>query len=269
MPNIPIYFQRDMPPTTPAPSSTSTLPIHKHKFECPKLRLHLNNLSHEGSSIFLSSFHGNEDFSTQIQNVLNLLYSPTDTRPGTRSVTLILRELDGVAYTTGIDIDTDHKEIHLNLNYIVRASKSKPSVRHEILGVLCHELVHCFQYSAHGSAPGGFIEGIADYVRLRAGLGAEHWRQEAEGKWDRGYQHTGYFLDWLERKFGDGTVKGMNGCCREGEWSEERVFGECCRGRKVGELWEEYREELKRRKEGEEKEETPPEPVPTHGAAEE
>ena len=45
------------------------------------------------------------------------------------------------------------------------------------------------------TCPGGLIEGIADWVRLRAGLGAKHWKQEADGKWDAGYQHTGYFLE--------------------------------------------------------------------------
>lgn len=35
-----------------------------------------------------------------------------------RSVTLVLREMDGVAYTTGSDLDNDHKEIHFNTSYI-------------------------------------------------------------------------------------------------------------------------------------------------------
>lgn len=274
MPAVPIYFQTAMPPTTPAPSSSTsptTLPIRSHRFDTPTLRLHLNELSHEGASIFLSSFHGNEDFDTQVQNVLNLLYTPTCHRPGTRSVTLVLRQLDGVAYTTGTDLDGDHKEIHLNLNYITRAAKTKPSIRDEILGVVCHELVHCFQFNAQGTCPGGFIEGIADWVRLRAGLAAKHWRQEAEGKWDAGYQHTGYFLEYLEQRFGPGTVRRMNGCLGEGKWDERSVFGECCEGKRVESLWEDYREELKRRKEREEekegeREEEAPEPVPTHGA---
>lgn len=272
MPTIPVYFQTAMQPTTPASGSggsdAATLPIRPHRFDTPKLRLHLNELSHEGASIFLSSFHGNEDFEMQVQNVLNLLYTPDCKRPGTRSVTLVLRELDGVAYTTGTDLDNDHKEIHFNLNYIVRASKTKPSVRDETLGVVCHELVHCFQWNAHGTCPGGLIEGVADWVRLRAGLAAKHWRQEAEGKWDAGYQHTGYFLEYLEQRFGSGTVRWINGCLRNQKWDESKVFGECCGGKEVGELWQEYREELKKRKEkeGEDARAEAPEAIPTHAA---
>ena len=299
MPTIPSYFQTAMPPTTPAsappPSSSSTtnttsdtsdtnntnssnitttthpLPPHPHTFPHPTLRLHLNDLPHEGTSLFLTTIHGAEDLSAQLQTVLSLLYaSPSSPRPGTRSVTLVLRAIDGVAYTTGTELDDDHKEIHLNVNYVVKASKSKPSLRQEILGVIMHELVHCFQHNARGTCPGGLIEGIADFVRLRAGLGAAHWRREAEGKWDRGYQHTGYFLDWLERKFGEGTIRRMNACLRdeEGEWEEGRVFGRCCAGRSVEGLWEEYREELKREKDqdGMEEGEETPEAVPTHAA---
>lgn len=170
--------------TSPEPA---VLPIRKHKFDTPKLRLQLNDLSHEGSSIFLSNIKASEDFETQVQNVLNLLYdNPKDSqRPETRSVTLILRDMDGVAYTTGLDLDEDHKEIHLNLNYVKR---SRQDQRYELLGVLCHELVHCFQWNAEGTCNGGLIEGIADWVRLRAGLAAKHWKQEAEGDWDGGKQ---------------------------------------------------------------------------------
>jgi hypothetical protein len=227
----------------------------------------MEDLAHDGSAIFLSNFKGSEDFEAQVQNVLNLLYTPKSVRPGTRSVTLILRPFDGVAYTTGTDLDDDHKEIHLNLNYI---RSIRTPVRHEILGVLCHELVHCYQWNAEDTCPGGLIEGIADYVRLRAGLSAATWRQEADGKWDRGYQHTGFFLDYLEKRFGDGTIKQLNAILRTGRFDEKKVFGTCCEGHDVEQLWKEYGEELKKKQDAEsekgdrKEKENVPEPVPTH-----
>ncbi|KAI7605037.1 hypothetical protein KC343_g13877 [Hortaea werneckii] len=255
MPITPTYFQQAMPAISrphDAPSGTTSPippPIRTHQFPPPKIRLHLDDLSHEGTSIFLSNIKASEDLPHQIQTVLNLLYTPTCPRPGTRSVTFILRQYHGLAYTTGTDLDDDHKEIHLNLDYIRRVGAER--ARHEVLGVICHELVHCFQWNAGGSCPGGLVEGMADYVRLNAGLAARHWKQEAEGNWDQGYQHTGFFLQWLEEKFGAGTVRRLNGCLREGRYDEGRVFGECCRGRRVEELWREYREELQRRGDGE------------------
>lgn len=50
------------------------------------------------------------------------------------------------------------KEIHFSLDHIKR---SKNRARDEIMGVLVHEVVHCYQYDAKGTCPGGLIEGIA------------------------------------------------------------------------------------------------------------
>jgi hypothetical protein len=233
-----------------ASQNPMTAPVRKHKFDVPKLRLQFNDLSHEGSSIFLSNIRGHEDLETQVQNVLNLLYTPDCHRPGTRSVTLIVREAGGVAYTTGLDLDDDHKEIHLDLNYVAR---SRPDQRYELLGVLCHELVHCFQWNAEGTCNGGLIEGIADWVRLRAGLPAKHWKQDAHGKWDAGYQQTGFFLDYLEHRFGPGTVRAINACLRKGKYDEQKIFEKCCEGECVEELWKSYVKHLKERQAKEEK----------------
>jgi hypothetical protein len=233
-------------------------PIRKHKFPEPKLRVHLNDLSHPGSGTILNRLRPAEDFSEQVQNVLNLLYNPEDPRPATRSITLVLRDCGGgVAYTTGIELDDDHKEIHFDLNYIwnnsdhnASADKATPQTREELLGVICHELVHCFQWNAENTAPGGLIEGIADWVRLRAGLAAKHWRREAGGDWDAGYQHTGYFLEYLEQRFGEGTVKGINARLREDQYDEEEFWKDCCDGKTVEKLWEDYRKSLKELDEG-------------------
>ncbi|KAK4544518.1 hypothetical protein LTR36_004090 [Oleoguttula mirabilis] len=249
MPVIPAYFQQNMPaisrPEQAPSASPATLPIRKHKFPTPKLRVHLDDISHEGSSVFLSNIKGNEDLETQVQNVLNLLYTPDSVRPGTRSVTFVLRQYPGLAYTTGTDLDDDHKEIHINLAYLTRVKEP----RHEILGVICHELVHCFQWNAEGTCNGGLIEGIADWVRLNAGLSATHWKQEAEGEWDGGYQHTGYFLEFLEQRFGKGTVRKINDGLREGKYDEKKLFSGCCGGKEVEELWKEYGHELKNKAE--------------------
>jgi Peptidase of plants and bacteria len=79
-------------------------------------------------------------------------------------ISLILRSMEGVAHTCG---SLSQKEIHFSLDYI---KKSANRARDEIMGVLVHEVVHCYQYNACGTCPGGLIEGIAgrevDYTRL-------------------------------------------------------------------------------------------------------
>ena len=149
--------------------------------------------------------------------------------------------MDGVAFTKGSDLDRDHKEIHFSLDYI----NGTPSARQkdEIQGVLVHEMVHCWQWNALGTAPVGLTEGIADFVRLKAGLSPPHWKKESGGQWDAGYQHTGYFLEWMESTLGEGSVRKINDALKDTKY-EEDDFWERLFGKKVGLLWKEYEASL-------------------------
>ena len=149
--------------------------------------------------------------------------------------------MDGVAYTKGSELDREHKEIHFSLDYI----NGLPSARQkdEIQGVIVHEMVHCWQWNALGTAPVGLVEGIADFVRLKAGYSPPHWKKESGGQWDAGYQHTGYFLEWMESTLGEGSVRRINDALKDTKY-EEDDFWEQLFGRKVGLLWKEYEASL-------------------------
>lgn len=218
-------------------------------FPLPKLRLEVRDLSHGGSDTFLKAVVATRALAESVQSVLTLLYqspkSSTTTVPTTRSVTLILRPMEGVAYTTGSDLDNDHKEIHFSLDYIHKIAKNRK--KDEIMGVLTHEMVHCFQYDAFGTCPGGLIEGIADWVRLHANLSPPHWKKEAKGKWDAGYEHTAYFLEYLEQRFGEGTVRRINDKLRIEKYHQKRFWTELL-GRPVEQLWEDYGDSLEKEK---------------------
>ncbi|KAI4721959.1 plant basic secretory protein [Aureobasidium sp. EXF-10727] len=241
----------------PEPTTTSGFPK-------VKLRLELRDLTHPSTDLFLKNFNSAKDFADLVDTVLKRLYTiphhddattslprPTHPKiPPTRSVTLILRDMDGVAYTTGADIDDDHKEIHLSLGYLkhVATQKAGYSARTEILGVVCHELVHCFQWNARGTCNGGFIEGIADWVRLNAGFIPPHWKKEAGKSWDTGYQNTGYFLDWIEKTKDTGSVYVMNQALVHKKYDNETYWKDLF-GQSVESLWKEYAESLKKPKE--------------------
>jgi hypothetical protein len=99
-------------------------------------------------------------------------------------------------------------------------------------------------------------------VRLKAGFEAPHWSQpksakERSEKWDSGYQHTAYFLAWLEDVWaGRGAVGLLNdrlaqvGYIGEGksEDSEEKHSGHKRKegfwkglfGAEIDELWDQY-----------------------------
>ncbi|KAI1807619.1 BSP-domain-containing protein [Daldinia bambusicola] len=252
-------------------SSTSTSTV-----DLPRLRLHIQDVAHPGSSIFLSSVNAATVLRDSIDAIHKHLYtnppspsppsslSPSSSSssssyslplspPPTRSVTLILRDMDGVAYTTGVDLDPEHhKEIHFSLRYISSippstiSSPSPSSSRQssEIRGVVLHELVHCYQWNGLGRAPGGLIEGVADWVRLKCDLAPPHWRRDhVPAKWDVGYQGTAYFLEYLEHRFGGGTVRRLNEKLR-GQTYDEKTFWAELVGGPVEQLFEDYKKTL-------------------------
>jgi len=221
----------------------------KERFHEPKIRLEIRDLRHPGAKAFLNALEPVDCFSEAVKNVQRLLYlkpsCPTTTLPTTRSVTLILRDMGGVAYTTGSDLDSDHKEIHLSLSYVAK----QPTARccDEITGVLTHELVHCYQYDAYSTCPAGLIEGIADWVRLRCNLCPPHWKPSIDGGWDKGYDGTAYFLEYLEQRFGDGTVRRMNEKLRLQKYHEKQFWVELV-GWPVDHLWDAYCNKVKKGK---------------------
>ncbi|KAI2475449.1 BSP-domain-containing protein [Pyrenophora tritici-repentis] len=178
-----------LPATDSTSTSTSTTPdalplSHPtHPITPPRpplLRLRLDDLSTPGTTTFLRLVHATHALTHALNTVLTHLYTslPTSSIPATRSVTLVLRAMDGVAYTTGLSLDDDHKEIHFNTTYIEGIAPTRQ--KEEIMGVLVHEMVHCWQRDACGTAPGGLIEGVADWVRLKAGLAPPHWKRRAD-----------------------------------------------------------------------------------------
>ena len=224
--------------------ASNTRPHPKPTLPKSKLRLICQDLDHEGASIFFTNNNPSTSLSKAVDSVLSALYKPTKTNdhiPPTRSVTVTLRSMGGVAYTTGSDIDYDHKEIHFSLDYI----KSIKTERHkeEIQGVLVHEMVHCWQWNGQGTAPGGLIEGIADFVRLKAGLNPPHWKKENAGKWDAGYQHTGYFLEWIEDGWGDGSVRKINNALKDEKYGDGKLWKQLF-GMEVDDMWDEYAKKL-------------------------
>ncbi|KAF8628278.1 hypothetical protein AX15_004042 [Amanita polypyramis BW_CC] len=178
-----------------------------------RYRLSIEDLGHEGVDIFLKAFGPNPRNLLQrcVTSVVHTLYNdiPTDSQPIVKSITLVLSLMLGVAHTTGTEQD---KEIYFSLPYIQTLPPALAAS--EIEGVLVHEIVHCFQYNALDTCPGGLIEGIADFVRLRTGLAPPHWTTDKDGNWDAGYEKTGYFLNWIETRQANagtlGFVKSLN-----------------------------------------------------------
>ncbi|KAL9613449.1 MAG: hypothetical protein Q9167_001994 [Letrouitia subvulpina] len=220
--------------------SAAVRPHPKPEYPVPKLRVECRDLNHDGAEVFFSKTVISSDLAAAVSTVLSILYKAMQSNshiPPTRSVSLFLHSFNGVAYTAGSELDDDHKEIHFSLDYIASIPESRQ--QDEIQGVLVHEMVHCWQWNAMGTCPGGLVEGIADFVRLKAGLSPPHWKRERGGEWDAGYQHTAYFLDWIESNWGKGSIKRMNRSMMNRRYVEDEFWRDLF-GMGVKELWTEY-----------------------------
>ncbi|KAG5652921.1 hypothetical protein H0H81_003064 [Sphagnurus paluster] len=206
----------------------------------PKFSLRIDDLAHPGATIFLHAVDPLAALRDAVVASFTWLYTLETVPKNVQTVALILRPMEGVAHTTG---SKHAKEIHFSLDYILNTAKRAAD---EIRGVLTHEVVHCFQYNAQDSCPGGLIEGIADYVRLRANLSPPHWKKCGGGDWDAGYEKTAYFLAWMEERYGDGTVAELNGCMN-GVTYDSRIFKRTT-GRSVEKLWKIYCASLEEQK---------------------
>ncbi|XP_014512939.2 uncharacterized protein LOC106771466 [Vigna radiata var. radiata] len=150
-------------------------------------------------------------------------------RKSVEKVSLFVDDMDGVAYTS-------NNEIHVSGRYVNGYSGD---VRIEITGVLYHEMVHVWQWDGNGEGPGGLIEGIADYVRLKANYAPSHWRKAGEGqKWDQGYDVTARFLDYCE-SLKSGFVAQLN---QKMKTAYSDQFFVDLLGKSVDQLWKDYKD---------------------------
>ena len=82
---------------------------------------------------------------------------------------------------------------------------------------------------------------------MNSDLSPPHWRKEAGGKWDAGYQHTGYFLEYIEHRFGKGTIRRLNEKLRIKKYHEKQFWTELV-GRPVEQLGGDYSDVLDKEK---------------------
>ena len=145
---------------------------------------------------------------------------------------------------------------HINIFFSSSYLKDKKGIMSdeeliaEITGVLYHELTHGYQYSPKGAgayARGtdffGFLEGIADYVRLNAGYSSYDYRKPG-GHWNDGYKTSAFFIDWLQSKDQDFVYKLNQSAKTYVPWSWELACQDILSA-SVEDLWNEYQDYLK------------------------
>ncbi|KAJ0801057.1 hypothetical protein HanPI659440_Chr03g0112421 [Helianthus annuus] len=133
--------------------------------------------------------------------------------------------------TMNMSLERAYFYLHFDLRY-------SSDVKTEITGVLYHERTHIWQWNGNGQATRGLIEGIADYVTLKAGYAPSHWVQPGQGdRWDQGYDVTTRFFDYCNG-LRDGFVTELNKKMRDGY---NVGFFVDLLGKTVDQLWAKYK----------------------------
>jgi len=166
-----------------------------------------------------------ETMLTATNFIWNLLQQSNDAdKKSVERVSLFVDDMEGIAYAS-------NNEIHVGANYIGNITAD---IKWDFNGVLYHEMTHIWQWSG----PTGVVEGIADFVRLKADYAPSHWVQPGGGdRWDEGYSVTARFLDYCNG-LRDGFVAELNKKMRDSY--SDNYFVELL-GKTVDQLWSDYK----------------------------
>jgi hypothetical protein len=154
--------------------------------------------------------------------IAELLKSEKFTPP--RKVTLIFKEMDGIAGTSG-------DSIAISAQWV----REHPDDQ----GMVIHELVHVIQaYPKYEHV--WLVEGIADYVRYfhfepKKDLGPIDFKKAS---YRDGYGTTARFLAWTEKKYDKQLVRKLNQALRQTKY-EDKLF-EDFTGKSLDALWKEF-----------------------------
>lgn len=114
-------------PQVPVPGQVPvTAPPHKkpvptpdpNDYKIPKFDLRVEDLAHPGAVIFLALIQPVESLTSAVLASYKWLYTPQNAPTNVEKITLILRSMDGVAYTTGSHTE---KEIHFSVDHILNS----------------------------------------------------------------------------------------------------------------------------------------------------
>jgi PKD repeat protein len=200
--------------------------------------------------------------------VAKILYHDVTEIPLFKTVTFETGLYDFPAAKGGTDQDMI---LYMDLNHLATvANNGDQALRDEVLGMLWHELTHGYNNSPNSGeyAPGNeyhsYLEGLADYVRIKAGYN-EHKRGGIKwiDSWNEdAYNQTSFFLEWVANSHRNTDfIYLFNKAAGELEqWSFDAgfkaVFGE---ERGIDVVFGEYQEYLKSQGI------TPPIPTPVEG----
>jgi hypothetical protein len=212
----------------------------------PGLTLNLEDTDEGRRQLFLDAAGGDpEAFLQGIgKQVCHILYKEASEVRNATHLELIIRYAPGeVAWKSGDGADIT---VMISTDHLQNVANDGDDVSREVKGILFHEMTHMYQHDdsdGHG-ADGGLIEGIADFVRIKAGYAPRGAQPSGSGNWNDGYTRTAFFLLYVDSQYEDFahdlnlSMDSMDGKT----WTPEAF--EDITGKSADTLWQEYRAQL-------------------------
>ncbi|KAL9231711.1 hypothetical protein vseg_006903 [Gypsophila vaccaria] len=170
-----------------------------------------------------------------VWHIFHQTENPNDRKPDITRITLHIIPWKG-------DVSTKGSQIYISSIYI---RDYKGDLKREITRLLFHETTHIWQWTGSGRAPKALLEGIADYVKIKAGYPDEKYgKKPGDGEaWDQGSEITAYFLEYCD-SLRKGFVAHLNAKMKDGY--DVSYFKELL-GKNVERVWDEYKDKYGRK----------------------
>ena len=189
-----------------------------------------------------------EYYNDKILKVVKRLYKNPSEVPNFTRLNLIFDPgyCGGIAAKSGAPptITIENSTHYLN----VLLEQSEEDLLTEFNGTLTHEVVHAYSHEPRNAGPYeigeefyGFIEGIADFVRLKEGYSTmADIVIDRTNKWTAGYNGSAFFINWLNNKYTDFAYELNKSCLNVDPWSFDAAIRQIVPGETAEGLWAEY-----------------------------
>ncbi len=212
-----------------------------------------DNGSTEGSKIYKKIIPDPQTYMKEVcRDVCRHFYRGADEVRDFDKLNYYLKYYDGISGKWGsppeISIQFSTKYIQ---EYYSNNNNDDIKMEAEIIGVLFHEMTHGYQHEPKncggyqsGTEFFGFIEGLADGTRIRAGYHQNRRPGSSSSKWKAGYTNTGFFYNWIANNYDrDFYIKLNETCLSMNPWSLDKACNAIL-NKGADELWNEYSQKL-------------------------
>lgn len=187
-------------------------------------------------------------YNARILSVVKRLYKTPQEVPNFTDLELVFdpNYCGGIAAKSG---NPPRIRIQNSTHYLTMVlNQSSDELLAEIGGTLTHEVTHAYSHVpqnagdyAEGNDFFGFIEGIADFVRLKEGYSTLADIQiDQNSKWLKGYNGSAFFINYLDENYTDFAYQFNQSCQTINPWSFKKATEQIIPGKTIDQLWTEY-----------------------------